>query len=273
MTTPSQAPRNAIEDRNAEKEPLHPGLPPIRHVAPFVYQGEGLLHTAMLLPNMQQLAILDRFLDAKTNQSRKVQIVAIDGDDWNIINLLCSNLRHSLQRDYGRSVLVLGERLPPQQEHLPILFQFMKRVQLWGGLCTNIREHASSTPSLSDPASQHGQPFLPPPSPDRPCIYVLLMSPLGTTSMAARSVCSPGLDENNEHFGWLASYWEGHLRPDVMISVHNMDGIVRKRETLRMENFGLKALVVTRVQDGKAALTPQQARRVVFEVQDWLDNE
>ncbi|KAL9128703.1 MAG: hypothetical protein Q9217_002664 [Psora testacea] len=260
--------------RPTDQKTAHTVLPSFRTLARFPLQDDWLLYSASLLPFTHRLAILDQILDVRTTNETQSKVIAVDGSDSKAIELLISSLQHYIAKTLGCVVRVVSPDLVPRAQTIPELYRFMTKVQTWGEMWAEMRGDGSFAQDPCDASvPRHGGPVMCPPSPGRSCVYILPLSPLTITMTAADRVTFPGADHDNEHFRWLASHWTGYPRPDIMINIHDVDGIVSRREVLRLQSQNMKALIVTKIADGEAIITPQQLRRVTFEVVEWLQED
>jgi len=90
------------------------------------------------------------------------------------------------------------------------------------------------------------------------------------TIRASNHLVLTGTHDTVDHWRWLASYWSGHLRPDITINIEDMAYISINREILRLQGSDMNTLIVTKGMDSGVDLIPQQLYRVYSEVEDWL---
>ena len=206
--------------------------------------------------------VLNDFL-ARPLDVSQYKVIAVDGSDRNGVHLIMARLQLHLHKDLGYNVRVFGE---PQttgsaNECSSELAYFAAIVGAWEATMRAIHR-AANTSHPTSPAQQLAL--------AQPCVCLVPFSPLMATTRAAARVPFSGAHSNDVHFRWLASHWAGHARPDITISLHETDPVIKHREVLILPGSLMFTLVVIKGQEGGNDVSPKQLRRVVFEVKEWL---
>ena len=248
-------------------------LPPIHVLERHHHRDTFPKNLAAPVPYTQHLNVLGEYLDVRPTVNDQNKIIAVDGVDQHAVYLLIATLQHHITNDLGCAVRVFGADLGVPAPLIPDLLVFMTKIQHWGEMWAQIAV-APPVQSSSGTASRDGPGALPtPPPPSRPCVYIMPLSPLMATLKAADRVSYPSIYNPNEHFRWLASHWDGYIRPDITVNVQDCYGAIKFPEVLRLQAQNMNTLVVTKGDAGNVSLTPKQLRRVTFEVEEWLQDD
>lgn len=226
-------------------------------------------------PRVQQLVLLNQFLETRPSDPTKPKVIAVDGVDKNAVRTLIAHLHRHILNSLGYTVRTLCHNSiapQPPPSHSPNLAisegpiegevsrspeataqmdHYMQQIYDWDSMWISIAEASSHSSSRA-----------------RPCVYLLPLSPLMATLRASSHLaltdsCDP------DRWRWLASHWAGHPRPDITINVENIADISVNWEVIRFQGSNMSTLAITKAADG-IELAAQQLRRVCFEVEDLL---
>lgn len=75
---------------------------------------------------------------------------------------------------------------------------------------------------------------------------------------------------SNDPWRWLSGYWKNSSSPDVTIDIQDIADASYRNEVLRIQIRGTYNLVVIKEGNRGLNINPQQLRRVIFEVQEWI---
>ena len=217
-----------------------------------------------------RMSILAGSMKSRPATGSLFKVIAVDGADRHAVHGMIATLQHRITRDLRYFVRVMGEDsfYPPFSQPTQ-LSHFIRRVESWGAMWEMIL-HAP--PNFSNPVFYNGS-DKPAPThpeytimpPDYPTVYILPLSPLMATLHALGQAA-----DLKDPWHVLCSYWKDSFRPDLTVNIGDITNSHCCNEVIRFQGTGMNAIVLTKEGGPGLNATPQQMRRVVFEVEEWI---
>ena len=248
-------------------------LPPLRVLHPPNIEGQrtsSYPHTGP--PTMSRLDILCEFLTPRFHNPMHIKVIAVGGGDAETIGTMIEKLQHHIIKDLHYTVRALGHEFC-RVSHLqpPDLSTFRGSIECWKTLWEVIIHTSLSTSNSESREAPPGQ-SIPRTAvfDQKPCVYILPISPLMATLKASKST-ELQCNSSPMIWRWLASHWSGHRRPDIIINIQESVESHMTHGVVRVDGNSMRTLVVMQPSGKGLDLTKSQLRRVVFEVEDLLD--
>lgn len=210
------------------------------------------------------LNVLSEFLKNRPAQhSVQNRVIAIDGVDRNAVQLVISELHSRICKDLRCTVRVLGGDFPqrPINETSELAY-YIGQIHNWAAMWSVVFEASPPIPQSKEPTPS-----------DRLCIWIMPLSPFMATYRAAIRISMTGSYVPSDLWRWLAGHWDGYLKPDITVNIQEIADTATKGEVLRFEGNKMNTLLVTQLRAGHSQLSARQLRRVIFEVEDWIQGE
>ncbi len=225
---------------------------------------------------IQQIEILSTILRARSLESSRDKIIAVNDVNKNIILFMIKYLYHHIIKHSKLDVRIFHETSVQSQNFKTTdLLHYTWVIQNWNMLWNAYIELSISI--ISESALQHESTTVSSIvmsfKSQIACVNIIPFSSLMSTERAASQMPITDAYSDENHWRWLAGYWRGCPRPDITINISDSEGTLKDREVLRIWGHNMNTLVVTKANSGHVVFTAKQFRRVGFEVEEWLRDE
>ncbi len=225
---------------------------------------------------IQQIEILSTILRARSLESMRGKIIAVNGVNKNVVLFMIKYLHHHIIKHLELDVRIFHETsIQSQTPESTDLFHYTQVIRNWNMLWNAYIELPISI--IPESASQHESTTVSSVAmsfkSQIACVNIISFSSLMSTERAASQMSITDAYSNENHWRWLAEYWRDCSRSDITINISNFERTLKNREVLRIWGHNMNTLVITKTNSGHVVFTAKQFRRVEFEVEEWLRDE
>ncbi len=214
----------------------------------------------------QKVTLLFEQLWLRPAEGAENRVIAVDGFDSQSVQAIVRYLDESIRRHTNLKVRVFGPLICSAGSDW---FDYTKYIDQWDKLWKFLIETPFPLTTSAEcfdqgDRSQSSTGF---------CVNIVPFSPLMITLRAGSTIHTDSETEELEYWSSLATDWWGKIRPDITINVFDANFITRDPGVVRIAGHYMNILAVAKLAweaDAVDGLTPEQLRRIEFEVFQWL---